>query len=598
MIGIDQDLLELTIVTRDLESDLEEIGQFEELCTILRQFSVQATELMGFKHQVQVHAGQLKVAIIGDFSAGKSTLINSLIGEEICPVNAKPTTSSLTRFRWGVEKKVYRVERGVESEISFDQYTSMVQHGDDGTKTRAFEFIVEYPYDALRDLEIVDTPGFGNSQNDQDTELTKGHAAQADVILYLTDIVKGEIGEDSLKIMREIKSRQTQKGAWLLILNKADQKPPKARERIMNKHRAALADIFDEVVPYSAHWAMQMNPKSQGYWVYQLQDDILRRAHEGQNQISMQTQSTRKEHKLVLDEGREILIALNGTDFVVSAEEMQQKFVTFSQKKDLFFKNMLMERTTGFVTHGTELITYCQTQLKQLDSEENRNEVERLSGQIWELIAEVVSETEPQDRDLILSECSSRFHAKELTNEEKSYFFTAYGAHTLGNPKGLAEKLTANKSGLKGKIRIRLEHNQLYQEDVFENCFMSLNEELNRSMMAAVYQVLRHSDSSWNVDTWPVWPDDGFPSKCLIAVFDNLEEARSNKRNNLNVLSELIGDRYMELLIGDVRDVTLKYASQLTGAQLQNHGALVERSEFALDKVKEMSDLLRKIDRG
>src|SRR5690606_21733102 len=43
----------------------------------------------------------LTIGLIGGFSSGKSTLINALLGEEILPSGAVPTTASGTRITYG-----------------------------------------------------------------------------------------------------------------------------------------------------------------------------------------------------------------------------------------------------------------------------------------------------------------------------------------------------------------------------------------------------------------------------------------------------------------------------------------------------------------
>nr|WP_165607409.1 dynamin family protein [Rothia kristinae] len=49
----------------------------------------------------QVAAGSLTVAVLGRFKAGKSTLLNDLLGADLLPVQAIPATSVITRVRWG-----------------------------------------------------------------------------------------------------------------------------------------------------------------------------------------------------------------------------------------------------------------------------------------------------------------------------------------------------------------------------------------------------------------------------------------------------------------------------------------------------------------
>ena len=41
------------------------------------------------------------VVIVGEFNAGKSALVNALLGERVLPEGATPTTSRVTLVKWG-----------------------------------------------------------------------------------------------------------------------------------------------------------------------------------------------------------------------------------------------------------------------------------------------------------------------------------------------------------------------------------------------------------------------------------------------------------------------------------------------------------------
>src|SRR5690606_32744751 len=46
-------------------------------------------------------ARPLAIAIMGEFSAGKSTFVNALLGEEVAPMGVLPTTTTINVFRRG-----------------------------------------------------------------------------------------------------------------------------------------------------------------------------------------------------------------------------------------------------------------------------------------------------------------------------------------------------------------------------------------------------------------------------------------------------------------------------------------------------------------
>lgn len=76
----------------------------------------EAMDLMFLAHDIRTGAATIQVAVVGDFSAGKSTLINALLGSEICPTRCDPTTSSITYFEYGEELSIQQEPGGVSAD--------------------------------------------------------------------------------------------------------------------------------------------------------------------------------------------------------------------------------------------------------------------------------------------------------------------------------------------------------------------------------------------------------------------------------------------------------------------------------------------------
>jgi hypothetical protein len=79
------------------------------------------TEISAISHQLQSQS--FRVAVVGEFSQGKSTLLNALLKEEIQPVRAIPCSGTVTILKYGEQKRVIcRYKDGREEEIPLEQY--------------------------------------------------------------------------------------------------------------------------------------------------------------------------------------------------------------------------------------------------------------------------------------------------------------------------------------------------------------------------------------------------------------------------------------------------------------------------------------------
>lgn len=107
----------------------------------------------------------IDVAVLGQFKAGKSSFLNSLIGIDILPVGVIPVTTAVTRLQYGVnERALIRHFDGRITEApltSVGEYTSEAKNPGNAKNVE----IVDIELPSLRGfagLRIVDTPGLGS----------------------------------------------------------------------------------------------------------------------------------------------------------------------------------------------------------------------------------------------------------------------------------------------------------------------------------------------------------------------------------------------------------------------------------------------------
>ncbi|MCA2214951.1 dynamin family protein [Jidongwangia harbinensis] len=105
----------------------------------------------------------LRVAIAGRLKAGKSTLVNALIGRRVAPTAAGECTRVVTRFRYGPADRVDVVSRdGGRSSLPLDDDGMIPQRL--GVPAGRVAYVdVMLTSARLRDLTVVDTPGLASA---------------------------------------------------------------------------------------------------------------------------------------------------------------------------------------------------------------------------------------------------------------------------------------------------------------------------------------------------------------------------------------------------------------------------------------------------
>lgn len=105
----------------------------------------------------------LRVAIAGRLKAGKSTLVNALIGRRVAPTEVGECTRIVTQFRYGTADRVDVVRRdGVRVSLPLDTTGMIPQRL--GVPRSEIAFVdVTLTSDHLRDLTVLDTPGLAST---------------------------------------------------------------------------------------------------------------------------------------------------------------------------------------------------------------------------------------------------------------------------------------------------------------------------------------------------------------------------------------------------------------------------------------------------
>lgn len=133
----------------------------------------------------------LRVAIAGRVKAGKSTLLNALVGEELAPTDAGECTRIVTWYRDGLTYRVAaEMPDGTEVPLRFrrDAGALEIDLGDLHEES-VRRLLVDWPSPALRDMTLIDTPGLSSLTSGLSDRtrafLLDERSAPADAVLYL-----------------------------------------------------------------------------------------------------------------------------------------------------------------------------------------------------------------------------------------------------------------------------------------------------------------------------------------------------------------------------------------------------------------------------
>lgn len=207
----------------------------------VREFKEQHVDLATKEINFLSNGAKIEVAVVGNFSSGKSTFINSFLGEEVCPMSVEPTTSSVTKFYFSPAKNITKDGK----DITQDEYLNFSKHKQNIQETKSYSFEYGYPFVDFANINLYDTPGFANEKNKNDEKVTLDLLKKADVILYVVDVSSGTIKADELERLKTLKDKRI-----YCILNKADNSTTQNIKKVINELDSK--NIFKLIAPYSS----------------------------------------------------------------------------------------------------------------------------------------------------------------------------------------------------------------------------------------------------------------------------------------------------------------------------------------------------------
>lgn len=184
-----------------------------------------------------------RLAVVGDFKVGKSSLVNALLGQRgLVAEGVVPTTGAVTELQYCGEPCGV-VLSGSGEKVFDGTLEDAAQYADQRTPEgrsvsgKGVRVILKQPARVLERLTIVDTPGLGANPLDDRTTLESLHLADAAILVMAASRAGGESPVALAQRLRSANKRLT------LVLTRADLDPAKARTGADE-----MARVFEHVI--------------------------------------------------------------------------------------------------------------------------------------------------------------------------------------------------------------------------------------------------------------------------------------------------------------------------------------------------------------
>lgn len=158
----------------------------------------------------QLNDDTLRVLVMGKFSSGKSTFLNAMMGQELLPAKAEPTTAIISEIIYADKPEAILYPKKSKEPITVDisemnKYV-VIDHSETKEDKKKAEtpfkkMIIKYPLNVCKHgIMLIDSPGL-DDPTCHDT-ITEEYLPSADAILYCMNSTAPFSAKDKMEIER------------------------------------------------------------------------------------------------------------------------------------------------------------------------------------------------------------------------------------------------------------------------------------------------------------------------------------------------------------------------------------------------------------
>lgn len=209
--------------------------------------------------QMKLLEDRFHLVVLGQFKRGKSTFINSILGDSLLPTSVIPLTSIVTVLKYG-EKEAVEVlfENGSRRVIQRAELAVYVtERGNPGNAKGVKQVEISFPSQYLKDgVSIIDTPGVG-STFENNTEMTYSYLPNVDAALFLL-AVDPPVSQAEVSFLTDVRQYVEK---IFFIQNKIDYLSETEREESMTFSKETIEKALGTdgilIYPLSARMALE-----------------------------------------------------------------------------------------------------------------------------------------------------------------------------------------------------------------------------------------------------------------------------------------------------------------------------------------------------
>jgi GTPase SAR1 family protein len=288
--------------------------------------------------QTKLLENRFHLVVLGQFKRGKSTFVNSILGDSLLPTSVIPLTSIVTLLKYGEKETIEVVfEYGSRKVIHRGDLVGYVtERGNPGNGKGVKRVEISFPSEYLKDgVSIIDTPGVG-STFENNTEMTYNYLPNVDAALFLL-AVDPPISQSEVAFLKDVRQYVDK---IFFVQNKIDYLGKEEREESLAFSKETVEKTLGmdsiRIYPLSARMALEAKQAGDPDLVERsglpLFDKVLGEFLLKAKGKTILRNALNSARKLLVDE--EMAIELESRAIATPLDELEEKIKVFQAKME------------------------------------------------------------------------------------------------------------------------------------------------------------------------------------------------------------------------------------------------------------------------
>ncbi|WP_180968098.1 dynamin family protein [Cytobacillus massiliigabonensis] len=232
---------------------LLEVKEMAEKYTLSNDLKVQIEEI-----EKEISNFAVKLPIVGGFNAGKSSLINTFLGDDLLPVEVLPETAIAAEVKYGPNKIIAHDHNGNQKEYALTD----IKQIDANTYKHIEVFLENKKLKDLEDIILVDMPGFDSGIAEHNKAIFQ-YLKEGVQFLIVVECSDGSLKSSVSNFLYELGLYNLNFG---VIVNKIDKVTDEMKNRVVSNMKEHVTTIKKDAAVITA--SDRLESGNQGFLDY------------------------------------------------------------------------------------------------------------------------------------------------------------------------------------------------------------------------------------------------------------------------------------------------------------------------------------------